>query len=262
LHTTVTTSATRPDTRAKRVLVEGRGLAVGWGRQAILENVDVEVEEGAVLALLGGSGSGKSTLLRHLVGFEAPLAGEVRWNVAGRPGIPEEAPRFGILFQSGALFGSSTLLQNVALPLERWTDLGPAAIAAVARAKLRLVGLDGFENHLPSEISGGMKKRAGIARALALDPPLLFLDEPSAGLDPVTSAELDELLLTLNRHLGTTLVLVTHELVSLHRVATDCLMLDRDARTVIARGSPGELADTSTDPRVRAFFHPGGRRRT
>lgn len=255
------TSAPPREPEPGPVLIEARGLAVGFGGTPILEDLTFEVRAGEVFALLGGSGCGKSTLLRHLVGFESPIAGSIEWHVPPIGGLREGAPRFGILFQSGALFGSSTLLQNVALPLERWAGLSGRAVEAVARAKLRLVGLDGFENHFPAEISGGMRKRAGIARALALDPPLLFLDEPSAGLDPVTSADLDELLVSLNRDMGTTLVLVTHELASLRRVATNSLMLDRDARGAIARGDPKELAEISRDPRVHNFFHPHERRR-
>jgi phospholipid/cholesterol/gamma-HCH transport system ATP-binding protein len=148
-----------------------------------------------------------------------------------------------------------TLAENVALPLRRWSPLDADAIDVVVRAKLRLVGLEGFENHLPAELSGGMRKRAGIARALALDPPLLFLDEPSAGLDPVSSVELDELILTLNRSLGMTTVLVTHELASIFAIARACIMVDRNARGIIARGSPLELREGSPDPRVRAFFN-------
>jgi phospholipid/cholesterol/gamma-HCH transport system ATP-binding protein len=165
-----------------------------------------------------------------------------------------EPPSFGVLFQSSALFGSSTLLQNVLLPLQKWTRLPPDAATAVAMARLRLVGLARFANHLPSEVSGGMRKRAGIARALALDPPILFFDEPSAGLDPVTAAELDELVLSLARALGVTIVLVTHELPSILHVADRCIMLDRAAGGIIARGSPRDLAERSTDPRVQGFF--------
>jgi len=205
---------------APRPLIEARGLAVGYDNQPILEQLDFDVAAGAVLALLGGSGCGKSTLMRNLVGFDRPIAGSVRWNVTADGGLVQGAPRFGILFQSGALFGSSTLLENVALPLESWTGLPASAIDAVARAKLRLVGLD-----------------------------------------PITSAEIDELLLLLNGQLGMTLVVVTHELASLHRIATDCLLLDREARGAIARGSPRELADGSRDPRVQRFFHPHARSR-
>ncbi|HVP30058.1 MAG TPA: ATP-binding cassette domain-containing protein [Myxococcota bacterium] len=237
-------------------MIAVEGVSIGYGETAILERLDFSVSDGEVFAILGGSGSGKSTLLRNLIGLDVPLAGRVL--VDGAPPAQELGPpRFGVLFQSGALFGSMTLAENVALPLRKWTDLDARAIDVVVRAKLRLVGLEGFENHLPAEVSGGMKKRAGIARALALDPPLLFLDEPSAGLDPVRSAELDELILTLNRSLGVTTVLVTHELASIFAVACRCILVDRDAHGIIASGSPRELRDASSDPRVRAFFHRG-----
>ena len=229
-------------------------LTIGYGATVILENLDFSVAEGDVFAILGGSGSGKSTLLRNLIGLDEPLGGRVLVDGAS-PAQELGPPRFGVLFQSGALFGSMTLAENVSLPLRKWTGLDAKAIDIVVRAKLRLVGLEGFENHLPAEISGGMKKRAGIARALALDPPLLFLDEPSAGLDPVSSVELDELILTLNRSLGMTTILVTHELASIFAIARDCIMVDRDAHGIIARGHPLELRDRSPDPRVRAFFN-------
>ena len=229
-------------------------LSIGYGETAILEDLDFAVPDGEVFAILGGSGSGKSTLLRILIGLDTPLAGRVL--VGGAPPAQDLGPpRFGVLFQSGALLGSMTLAENVALPLRRWSDLDEKAIDVVVRAKLRLVGLEGFENHLPAEISGGMKKRAGIARALALDPSLLFLDEPSAGLDPIASVELDELILTLNRSLGVTTVLVTHELSSIFAIARQCILIDRDARGIIARGGPLELRDGSPDPRVHAFFN-------
>jgi phospholipid/cholesterol/gamma-HCH transport system ATP-binding protein len=226
---------------------------MGFDGRVLLENIDFEVQRGEIFVILGGSGSGKSTLLRHLIGLAEPMAGEIRVDGAP-PSLGSHAPDCGVLFQSGALFGSMTLAQNVALPLATWTELTPGEIDAVVRSKLRLVGLGGFEDLLPAEMSGGMKKRGGIARALALEPELLYLDEPSAGLDPVTSAELDELLLTLNRALGTTLVVVTHELASIFAIAQRCLMLDRDARGSIALGAPRELQQ-SRDSRVRAFFN-------
>lgn len=229
-------------------------LTIGYGETVILERLTFAVPHGEVFAILGGSGSGKSTLLRNLIGLDPPLGGQLEVDGAA-PRQSDGAPRFGVLFQSGALFGSMTLAQNVALPLRKWTGLDADAIDVVVRSKLRLVGLEGFENHLPSEISGGMKKRAGIARALALDPPLLFLDEPSAGLDPVSSVELDELISTLSRSLGMTTVIVTHELASIFAIAQSCIMVDRGARGIIARGDPGDLRDGSDDPRVRAFFN-------
>lgn len=237
-----------------RPFVEARGLCVGWGGVPLLRDLDFAVRRGEVFAILGGSGCGKSTVLRTLVGLMPPIAGSVHIDGIGAPQQGLEPPAFGVLFQGSALFGSSTLEENVALALEKWTDLPPDAVSAVARARLRLVGLGGFENHLPAEVSGGMRKRAGIARALALDPPLLFLDEPSAGLDPVTAAELDELILTLKRSLGVTTVLVSHELSSILNVTDHCIMLDRDAGGIIARGDPRRLRDAAEDPRVRAFF--------
>lgn len=236
-------------------LIEVRGVDIGFGGPPILSGLDFDVEAGDIFGVLGGSGCGKSTLLRHLIGLQAPQAGEIRVDGVDPAEIGTGAPRWGVMFQSGALFGSLTLEENIALPLEEWTALDAEAVRAVARARLRLVGLDGFENHLPAEISGGMKKRAGIARALALEPRILFLDEPGAGLDPITSAELDEQLLELNEHLGVTIVLVSHELASLFKITNRCLMLDRDAHGAIAIGDPRELRDTSADSRVHRFFN-------
>jgi len=233
-------------------IVTVRGLSIGWSEEPLLERLDFDVARGDVFAILGGSGTGKSTLMRHLVGLDRPMAGDVL--VDGRRPTLEGRPRSGILFQSGALFGSLNLLENVALPLRHWTSLREPVLSQVAAAKLRLVGLEGFERYLPAEISGGMKKRAGIARALALDPPLLYLDEPSAGLDPVTSAHMDDLILSLNENLGVTIVVVTHELRSIERVAKNCILLHRDRRGVIASGDPRRLAETSSDVRVREFF--------
>lgn len=233
-------------------IIEVDRLTMAWGQQVLMRELSFRIEEGEVFVILGGSGCGKSTLMRHIVGLEEPMAGAVR--VAGHDPSADGAPPFGVMFQSGALFGSLTLLENVRLPLSRWTELDDDAADDLARARLRLVGLDGFEHHLPAEISGGMKKRAGIARALALEPRLLFLDEPSAGLDPVSAADIDELILTLSGTLGVTAVLVTHELMSIFKVAQRCIMLDKATQGIIADGDPRALRH-SDDPRVHAFFN-------
>jgi phospholipid/cholesterol/gamma-HCH transport system ATP-binding protein len=234
-------------------VIEVDHLTIGWGDRVLMRDVTFDVEAGDVFAILGGSGSGKSTLLRNMIGLETPMGGTV--HIRGADGGDEAPPAFGVLFQSGALFGSMTVGENVALPLRHWTELDDDSIDAIVHAKLALVGLGGFEHHLPSEISGGMKKRAGIARALALDPPIMFLDEPSAGLDPVSSVELDSLIRTLADALGVTVVVVTHELQSIFAIAKHCILLDRDAHGVIASGDPRELRDHSTDPRVVGFLN-------
>jgi len=240
-------------------LVEARDLSIGYDGVPLLSGLDFAILRGDVFVILGGSGCGKSTLLRFLIGLQEPLAGSVTHHM---PGVHGDAPPpFGVMFQSGALFSSMTLLENVMLPLERWTSLSRDAAETIAAARLRLVDLQGFEGHLPADISGGMKKRAGIARALALDPPLLFLDEPGAGLDPINSVELDDLIARLRDDLGVTTVMVTHGLESILRVGTDCIMLDKDARGIIARGDPRELHARSDDPRVRRFFHREARER-
>lgn len=237
-------------------LIRAENLTIGWGAEFVLQkDATFEIEHGDICVILGGSGCGKSTLMRHLIGLEEPMAGSITIDGVGRPKRSVGKPEFGVMFQSGALFGSMTLAQNLALPIEAWTDLTQEAIDAVVRARLRLVGLQGFENHLPAEISGGMKKRAAIARAMALEPELIFLDEPSAGLDPVSAVELDDLILTLNQGLGLTVVLVTHELESIFRIAKSCIFLDKDSKSIIARGDPRELRDTSDDPRVHDFFN-------
>lgn len=230
-------------------------LTMGWGDTNLLENTSFQIERGEVFAILGGSGCGKSTLLRYLTGLDAPKGGTITIDGIGNPMLEVGRPSYGVMFQSGALFGSMTVGENVALALTEWTDLPPEAVDAIVRAKLRLVGLQGFEHHHPSEISGGMKKRAAIARAMALEPNLLFLDEPSAGLDPVSAVELDELILTMSAGLGLTVVIVTHELESIFKVAKRCIMLDKVTKSIIASGDPRKLRDESDDPRVHNFFN-------
>lgn len=235
-------------------IITVRDLSIGWDDKVLMQKVTFDVPERDIFVILGGSGCGKSTLLRNMIGLEVPMKGKVTIRGVDRVGA-DQPPPFGVLFQSGALFGSMTVGDNVALPLRRWTEYDEDTIEILVRAKLALVGLSGFENHLPSEISGGMKKRAGIARALALDPPLLFLDEPGAGLDPISSVELDSLIKTLNESLGVTAVIVTHELASIFAIAKHCIMLEREAKGVIAEGDPRELRDHSDDPRVSRFLN-------
>jgi len=246
-----------------RPFIRVAGLTMGWGKTVLLKDVSFEVPRGDIFAILGGSGSGKSTLLRYLIGLEQPMSGTVEIEGLGSPRLSVERPQLGVMFQSGGLLGSMTVAENIALPLAEWTHLSGEAIHAIVDAKLRLVNLPDAEGKLPSELSGGMKKRAGIARAMALEPELLFLDEPSAGLDPVIAVELDELILTLNRGLGLTVVIVTHELESIFKIAKHCSMLDQVSQGIIARGDPRTLRDQSDNPLVRAFFNrqvppPGG----
>ena len=236
-------------------ILQARNVSIGWSRdEVLLEHASFEVHQGEIFGILGRSACGKTTLLRVLIGLEEPLEGEVEIEGVGTAGLHAGRPAFGVMFQQGALFGSMTVGQNVALPLQRWTNLPSEAIRTMVAAKLRLVGLEAAEHQLPSTLSGGMRKRAAIARAMALEPSLLFLDEPSSGLDPVTSAELDRLIATLARVLGLTVVLVTHELGSIHGIVDRCIMLDRDSKSVLASGAPRSLKGSS-HPRVQHFFN-------
>jgi phospholipid/cholesterol/gamma-HCH transport system ATP-binding protein len=235
-------------------MISVKDLTIGWGDVVLQEHLTFDIGRGEVFAILGGSGCGKSTLLRFLIGLEPPIAGTIDIAGSGAADLEAGLPPFGVMFQAGALFGSLTVGENVSLPIEEWTDLPHDAIAAIARAKLKLVGLEGAADKFPSELSGGMKKRAAIARALALEPSLVFLDEPSAGLDPVMASDLDDLISTLSKALGLTVVIVTHELESIFRIADRIIMLDRESKTIIATGDPRELRN-SGDVRVSAFFN-------
>lgn len=243
----------------REAIVRVEDLTAGYSGQVVLANVNFEVYPGEVFAILGGSGCGKSTLLKQMIGLYKPAGGRVLIDGEDIAAASVEQRlrilrKFGVLYQSGALFGSMTLRENVALPLEEFTDLPPEAIRLIAQMKLRRVGLTGVAERMPSELSGGMQKRAAIARAMALDPQLLFMDELSAGLDPITSAGLDQLVLSLARSLKITFVVVTHELPSIFAIADRVIMLDKQEKGIIAIGSPKELRDHSDDPRVRQFF--------
>ncbi|MDP2848775.1 MAG: ATP-binding cassette domain-containing protein [Humidesulfovibrio sp.] len=244
---------------ARQPIISVRGLTCGYGRLTVLKDVSFDVGRGEVFVVIGGSGCGKSTLLKHMIGLLPPFSGSVVLN--GRDIVAADNDErltilkgIGVMYQMGALFGSMTVLQNVGLPLEEYTDLPEEAIEAVSRVKLALVGLERFGNVMPSELSGGMVKRAAIARAMALDPAILFLDEPSAGLDPVTSAELDSVVRSLAESLGITFVIVSHELPSILSIADRVILLDAHAKGIVAQGDPRSLNQCSTDPRVRRFF--------
>lgn len=240
-------------------VIEAEKLAARFGTRTIFQDVTFNVRRGEVFVILGGSGCGKSTLLKLLIGLIPPAEGQARvlgQALAALTGKTrnEALSHIGVMWQQGALLGSLNLMQNVGLPMEQHTKLPPDAREALARARLGLVGLGDAATRLPAEISGGMLKRAGIARAMALDPDILFLDEPSAGLDPITSAGLDALILSLARETGTTFVVVTHELQSILAIGDRCIMLDKEAQGMIAEGNPLELRDHATHPKVRAFF--------
>jgi phospholipid/cholesterol/gamma-HCH transport system ATP-binding protein len=242
--------------------IEVRNLTMAYGSFVVMKNINFTVKRKEIFIIMGGSGCGKSTLLRHLIGLLEPAAGEVFYNGVSftKSGLDQRQAmlrRFGVLYQGGALWSSMTLAQNVGLPLSEFTNLSPAEIREVASLKLAMVGLKGFEDFYPSQISGGMQKRAGLARAIALDPEVLFFDEPSAGLDPITSRLLDDLILEMRQSLGSTVVVVTHELASIFAIGDNSVLLDADSRTPIAYGNPRELRDHSEDPRVRRFLTRG-----
>jgi phospholipid/cholesterol/gamma-HCH transport system ATP-binding protein len=238
-------------------------LTMAYGDFVIQRDLTFDVAQGEIFIVMGGSGCGKSTLLRHLIGLIRPAKGDVLFDGVSFWGADDEerqlmVRRFGVLYQSGALWSSMTLAENIGLPLGEFTDLTPAQIREVASLKLALVGLGGFEDFYPSEISGGMQKRAGLARAMALDPDILFLDEPSAGLDPVSSRLLDDLILQLRDSLQCTVVAVTHELASIFTIADDSVYLDAETRTMLAHGNPRTLLSESKNPKIHAFLTRGG----
>ncbi len=240
-----------------------RDLTMAFGSFVVMRDLNFVVRRGDIFVIMGGSGCGKSTLLKHLLGLIEPARGEIfydgfNFTRADADERERMLRRFGVLYQRGALWSSMTLAENVGLPLGEFTDLTPAQIREVACLKLALVGLKGFEDYYPSDISGGMQKRAALARAMALDPEILFFDEPSAGLDPISSRLLDELILELRQSLGATIVIVTHELPSIFTVADNSIFLDTETRTAIAGGDPKELLAHSTNPTVRKFLTRGG----
>ena len=239
-----------------------QNLEMAYGSFVLQRNLNFTINRGDIFIIMGGSGCGKSTLLRHLIGLKEPAQGKVFYgDVSFWDADPDVRNRImtgvGILYQSGALWSSMTLAENIALPIKAYTNLRPAEIEELVSLKLSLVGLAGFEDYYPSEISGGMRKRAGLARAMALDPDILFFDEPSAGLDPISARLLDDLILELRDSLGTTVAVVTHELASIFAIGNNSVFLDADTKTMIAEGNPRKLLAESQDPKIRAFLTRG-----
>jgi phospholipid/cholesterol/gamma-HCH transport system ATP-binding protein len=247
------------DTEGRTPIITVKNLTARFDDNVVFEDVSFQVYKGEILVIVGASGCGKSTLLKIMIGLQKPYAGQVLYQGTDITRADEKKlnlyrQNIGVLFQSGALFSSMTLKENIELPLQEYTDLDPVAIDTIIKMKLGMVNLAGYENYNPSELSGGMRKRAGIARAMALDPRVLFFDELSAGLDPVTAAELDDLIIKTNDALGTTMVIVTHELESIYKIAHRVLMMDKEAKGIIAEGKPLDLKKHATDPRVMSFF--------
>ena len=251
---------------SKPVAIDVKGLDVGYGDYVLLHDADYQVNKGDIFIIMGGSGCGKSSMLRVLTGLIPPLKGSVVINgvdiaTASVAEVQKIREKSGILYQSGALLSSMTLAENIMLPMQQYTDYSPATMRELAHLKLALVGLTGFDDFYPSEISGGMKKRAGLARALALDPDIVYFDEPSAGLDPISSRNLDDLIIEINRSLGTTIVVVTHELASIFAIGTNSIFLDASTKTIMAKGAPNELLKNPPNEAVYKFLTRGEKKK-
>lgn len=240
-------------------IIEVKNLTIKFSENVILKDIDFKVFEGEIFAIIGGSGSGKTLLLKHLVGLNKPSSGEIYISKTNLADLLEKSrtsylSAIGVAFQYGALLGSMTLEENITLPILEYVDIAPEIAQLIAKTKLALVDLAGYEHYYPNEISGGMKKRASIARALALNPSILFLDEPTSGLDPVTSAEIDELINKLNKTLNTTIIIITHDLETIFNIADRIIMLDKSEKTIIIQGSPLKILKTTNNKKVLEFF--------